>query len=1092
MLLSAGVLAWALLAQPAPRTQSLSAARLKAGPTASWERTGQLRSTSIPVPRLAQGHAYGLQFSTHSAAGFGANGSARVTLTAGEKTLASKVLHSGDIDLYAAVAPASEPMTLRLEPVSLEGAVRFRAVLSALPEGTPVEREPNNRWEDATPLTLGTVIFASADDANYLPPPGRTKPDLDPSTDWYRFEFTSSLPRLAHFQLELAERDNLPVDISVFRIVQGKPFPFSDGEDPVSIPHEVQALSGNKFTTRLLTTPGTYYLRVQANHPAYKLRTRLYDAPPYSDPRKAVRAAADYLLGAGDSWHANTPRRGGIVDRVASVHQETSLCVACHVTHFSQRGALYAARNGYPVVQRQQQQFLAERFYNNPRPLYGFEQQGAVWARVISAPANVLGRMSHLLDVFEKNISGERRERFHAGVREYLKIYYEGRTKLPPDETNGNTPLVSAYEVAWYAWEVTRDPAIAALIEQDAIKNMVDLCYQTLALAAIDRNRHAARIASNASRILALQRPSGQWAMNFGASEKEAEFQTGHALWALHAAGIPATNPGVKKGLDYLLSRQQSFGGWLDPLQSYENFRTPFRETQMAVLALSSYFPGDGGKGWNAAPPASLPTEPSALLTALDGIWEKPSPAVLRAITAAASHRETLVRQQAIETLGRLALPETLPTLLAALGDPSKLVQRTAAWGARQIYSRRGGEPRHLVAALESPAERVRWGAGRIFATHFAELARQPAFLAPLIHMASSDLAPLRIQAIKGLWQFWFWTPTTPAREQIEDALLNLLDRPQHPWTERNTREAIYNLADENIRYLYNNWVPALAREASREQVIRGRLASEARLAEKFAARLESGTGDTRKRLLTALTEFHLRRADIYDLKADWSQTAPPIYNRIGNDVEQIVFFGAANGRIARAIEPLLESTDPELRRLATQAALLTRDARFSAVTAAAGSPGPDRNRLVAAVRSQPANPARTELLKAFGEAPPPAPAATRGDGPPSAATRRERPNEAYFRGYVQPILESRGADGYACVQCHITHTLFSGSYGSALNVVNLDQPEESLILRKPTSSAETEGTLGSKTLSHGGGIRWPKDSPEYNTILNWIRGAKP
>ena len=53
------------------------------------------------------------------------------------------------------------------------------------------------------------------------------------------------------------------------------------------------------------------------------------------------------------------------------------------------------------VVQRQQLQFLEERFYNNPRPFYGFEKQGAVWSRVISAPANVLSRMSVLTSLFE-------------------------------------------------------------------------------------------------------------------------------------------------------------------------------------------------------------------------------------------------------------------------------------------------------------------------------------------------------------------------------------------------------------------------------------------------------------------------------------------------------------------------------------------------------------------------------------------------------------------------------------------------------------------------------------------------------------------
>jgi len=31
--------------------------------------------------------------------------------------------------------------------------------------------------------------------------------------------------------------------------------------------------------------------------------------------------------------------------------------------------------------------------------------------------------------------------------------------------------------------------------------------------------------------------------------------------------------------------------GWMDPLQSFENFRTPFRETQMAILALRRVLP---------------------------------------------------------------------------------------------------------------------------------------------------------------------------------------------------------------------------------------------------------------------------------------------------------------------------------------------------------------------------------------------------------------------------------------------------------------------------------------------------------------------
>ena len=129
------------------------------------------------------------------------------------------------------------------------------------------------------------------------------------------------------------------------------------------------------------------------------------------------------------------------------------------------------------------------------------------------------------------------------------------------------------------------------MIEQGEVKNMVDLCYQTLALAEIDRTKYAAQIRGNAERILSLQRPSGQWSMRFDPKEPEVEFQTGHALWTLAVAGIPADQPQVQKAIQYLLHRQQAFGGWMDPLQSFENFKTPFRETQFAVLALSHVLP---------------------------------------------------------------------------------------------------------------------------------------------------------------------------------------------------------------------------------------------------------------------------------------------------------------------------------------------------------------------------------------------------------------------------------------------------------------------------------------------------------------------
>ncbi len=791
---------------------------------------------------------------------------------------------------------------------------------------------------------LGQTVFASADESEYIPLPDAARKDSvtnEIGEDWYRFTFNAPKPELVFFQIELTDRDDVPVDVSVFRMSGGKLAEFTEGEDPVTGPHEVQALPGNKFTPRVLRDAGDYYVRVRANHPEYKLRTRVYPAPPYDDPHQAVRTAVDYILGAGDSWFANTPRRGGVINRVESVHQETSLCVACHPSHFSQRAAVYAAVNGYPVHQRQQLQFLSERFYNNPRPFYGFEKEGAVWSRVISAAANVLSRMSLITSVFETQISLEPRPAYHEAITKYLNLYYAGRTQLPPDETNGNQPLVSTFEVAWYSWKTTHDPKLPDQMAAAPVKNMIDLCYQTQALADIDRTKYADQIAKNAERILSLQRPDGQWSMKFEADQPEVEFQTGHALWALAAAGTPRDNPQVKKAIDYLMRRQQPFGGWMDPLQSFENFKTPFRETQFAILSLSSYFPVNRQPGWNSPNIESLPADPVALLNALDNIWDKPSPTVITQIEAATKSNDMLIRQAAAETLGRLALPSTLPTLTPLLADPSKLVQRTAAWALREVYSRRTDVPAApLVSALNATDDRTRWAATRVFAHHFSELAKRKEFVAALESDIADPAISTRLNAVRGLWQAWFWNADPSTRSGIEDTVLAALAKPQHPWIESNLHAAVYNLADENIRYLYNNWVPGLAREEDRERVIRGRLTIESELAEKFSAVLETGSDLQKKQLLGALAEFPMRRGDVYDLDADLSKPEPLVYSRIGNDTEQIVFFGSSAERFARALAPSLESADPATRKYAQEAALLVRDAPFPSVNKLAGERG--------------------------------------------------------------------------------------------------------------------------------------------------------
>ena len=114
-----------------------------------------------------------------------------------------------------------------------------------------------------------------------------------------------------------------------------------------------------------------------------------------------------------------------------------------------------------------------------------------------------------------------------------------------------------------------------------------------------------------------------------------------------------------------------------------------------------------------------------------------------------------------------------------------------------------------------------------------------------------------------------------------------------------------------------------------------------------------------------------------------------------------------------------------------------------------------------------------------------------------------------FFVERVQPILGRPGADGKACAQCHASHAIFklqppdeSGrfnddasreNYRYALSVVDVAQPERSLILIKPTRPTDSAGDANNYLATHNGGQRWAGDesSAEYRTILEWIRGSR-
>ena len=208
------------------------------------------------------------------------------------------------------------------------------------------------------------------------------------------------------------------------------------------------------------------------------------------------------------------------------------------------------------------------------------------------------------------------------------------------------------------------------------------------------------------------------------------EFQTGHALWALAAAGIPADQPQVQKAIQYLLHRQQPFGGWMDPLQSFENFKTPFRETQFAVLALSHVLTRspDAREGMGLAGAAiALRATRIACSTELDALWDRPSDG------GAAPDGGSRAIERGAGPPGRRGSARDGWRCRRPCRCWSSCWRIRASWCSAR---RRGAcarstarTPRPAIANCwrRSPprAPRMRWGATRVFAHHFAALARR-------------------------------------------------------------------------------------------------------------------------------------------------------------------------------------------------------------------------------------------------------------------------------------------------------------------------------------------------------------------------------
>jgi len=200
----------------------------------------------------------------------------------------------------------------------------------------------------------------------------------------------------------------------------------------------------------------------------------------------------------------------------------------------------------------------------------------------------------------------------------------------------------------------------------------------------------------------------------------------------------------------------------------------------------------------------------------------------------------------------------------------------------------------------------------------------------------------------------------------------------------------------------------------------------------------------------------------------------------------------AADPMLWRRFNAALSESNPSRRK-----AVLDRAARKGALTdvrviavvveGLTDGDAPLRAAALAIVKSQPALQQNPAVAEAFGRA---------GEAGASVVL----PAFDSFKTRVQPVLEAIGPDKKNCSNCHENHSVLrllpidpssaveqqlQARYRAALRVVDLETPERSLILLKPTSpKAEAP-------LTHGGDVRFEQDSPSYQAILAWIKTGR-
>ena len=773
----------------------------------------------------------------------------------------------GEIPHDTGMAPLATPLPARTPVVEdADITVEMHSIGELAAGDVVLEAEPNNAPEQAVELPFEATdedqvlrIIGGADDIEYY---NNTQSGETPD-DWYRIEYKGSKSKFLSANLQLAEPVVSPrirfykkghpseeelserkvpnsYDFSNFNpvpyvhppatVIPG-PVPvytYEEGRDINERAHQ-QDRSFRTFVTRKVEPGQTYYLRVEANQPAYEMEVRLFDPAPYDDPVRAVKQAIYYQLAEIDAWLTHRPRN---IASHRRARDATALfgenCMSCH-TQSGVWGVADAFRNGYrPEGTVQNFRRLVNTMYECLR-LTNELKDGAVNTSV--AP-NDLGDGPAGTRVAGRNIVLYERafepKKLHRHWQQ-LTANYVLKTADPKginaagrgSNFGPNVVFKFAAEILERAWLDTGDPRYFFGLEDKAKKivatgndkikvtddlgHRIEFLYrlwpkeyvetvrkltnspERVEAAKAFQKEFEEQAAVDMKRLLALQREDGGWGFSPGKFDEKNGLwvrpedhsypaPTSVSLIALQAAGRGNRDSVVQAGVGWLLRNQYPYGLWNAAAA------TGFVTTAYAIRALSLLHPVEAPVEANEWRDEFVPAADESVVEAISRARRLQATGEVRfaeRMIEAAKSRHPQVRYYGLLGLGGALAHEAVGVLIEHLDDPVKSCREAAFWSLRQMLLDDAGWGA-LFEAYDTGGERTRQSVMQALVTRGSLTGSDSeAGLGELTRVLTAGMVDrhpgVRVYAFKAAWHWWVWNPEI--REPINRAWLDALTR---------------------------------------------------------------------------------------------------------------------------------------------------------------------------------------------------------------------------------------------------------------------------------------------------------------------------